>query len=162
MSSAPEKAVSTRKRRRASRRKRRAAEAEVPDVSAVVDHRRRMNAIGEALTALSVGAEPAESDLWGRGIYLKLVGRLYDLLDSDDLTLGELEAMSKMIYDQRRAQSQALEVHRRLQGSAAAGDNGDGGSDPSPTGPLSPRLGHVVQQLYGVSTDAEPEAQSDT
>ena len=73
-------------------------------------YRRRMNAIGEALSAVFVGMESPDSDLWGRGLYLKLVGKLYDALDADDATIEDLQALSKMVAEQRRAQTQGLDA----------------------------------------------------
>ncbi|MBU0717659.1 MAG: hypothetical protein KJ749_05365 [Planctomycetes bacterium] len=132
------------------------AEPAMPSPPALAEFRLRMNAIGEALTALVVGAEPAESDLWGRGIYLKLVGKLCQVLDSDDLSLAELEALSKMICEQRKAHSHAMEVRRRV-GTAAGRDDDDA---PREAG-LGAHLGQIVKQLYGVNLEREADSPSD-
>ncbi|MCK4658991.1 MAG: hypothetical protein KAV82_05665 [Phycisphaerae bacterium] len=125
-------------------------------------YRRRMNAIGEALSVVFAGMETPDSDLWGRGMYLKLVGRLYDVLDSEDLTLGDLKALSGMIYEQRRAHTHALEVERRIH--AAHQNNADKGRDevdPPTSRELPARLGDMVRQIYGVNLH-EPAASIST
>ncbi len=134
------------------------ADVEVP--ASLEAYRRRMSAIGETLSAMVAGMESADSDLWGRGMYLKLVGRLYDALDCEDLTLGDLQALSKMIYEQRRAQTQALEVERRMTAGRRSDGNGDGGADENEGGraktrELPPQFGDMVKQIYGVNLHRE-------
>ena len=129
-----------------------------PAKTALEAYRRRMDAIGKALSAVFVGMESADSDLWGRGLYLKLVSRLYEALDCDDLSLGDLQALSRMISEQRRAQTQALEVERRLRTGRPSDGDGDGDeTDPSPARELPPRFGEMVQQIYGVNLQREPD-----
>lgn len=130
------------------------ADVEVP--ANMEAYRRRMSAIGQTLSAMVVGMEPADSDLWGRGMYLKLVGKLYDALDSEDLTLEDLQALSKMISEQRRVQTQAREVERRMNAGRRSGGDGDGGSDGDEGGrpetrELPPQFGDMVKQIYGVN-----------
>lgn len=132
-------------------------------------YRQRMNAIGSTLSAVFVGMDSAEADVWGRGIYLKLVGKLCEALDSDDLTLEDLHALSKMISEQRRAHSRALEVQRRLRaGRRRRGDGDRSGEGELPdhdaeedsglasTRKLPPHFGAVVQEIYGVQVDPSP------
>jgi len=130
--------------------------AATPELEA---YRRRMNAIGEALSVVFVGMGSADSDLWGRGVYLKLVGRLYDVLDSDDLELDDLQAVSKMICDQRRAQNQALDVRRRFHTDRRS-DDGEADQDAagSPSArELPPHFSDVVKQIYGVNLQRRSE-----
>ena len=96
--------------------------------------------------------ESADSDLWGRGVYLKLVGRLYEVLDSDELNLADLQAISKMVCEQRRAHTQALDVRRRrpADGQRDNGDEDGPGSAPSAR-ELPPRFGDVGKRIYGVN-----------
>lgn len=121
----------------------------------VETYRRRMNAIGEALSAMFIGMESADSDLWGRGIYLKLIGHLYDVLDSDDLSLGDLQSLSKIISEQRRAQSQALEVERRIRTAVRSDSDEDDDTNTSPRRELPAHFGEMVRQIYGVNLQHE-------
>ena len=131
----------------------RRAPAAKPDLDA---YRRRMNAIGKALSAVFVGMESADSDLWGRGLYLKLVGKLYEALDCDDLPLEDLQALSRMISEQRRAQTQAMEAERRLHAQRSTdGDDDDENAGLRSARELPSRFKEVVQQIYGVNLQQE-------
>ncbi|MFH0980970.1 MAG: hypothetical protein V2A79_05475 [Planctomycetota bacterium] len=122
------------------------------------DFRRRMHAIGETLAELCGGMASPEADLWGRGVYLILVEQLYVALNSANLPLADLQTISKILSEQRRAESQALEIERRRRTGRpdeSLGDRDEDGTAPPPGRELPVRFGEAVKQIYGVNLHAE-------
>jgi hypothetical protein len=98
--------------------------------------------------------ESPEADAWGSGAYLTLVARLFERLVPADLTLEELQAVSKMLADQRRAHTRVLDAARSSdkdrRGTRARGEEDTGSGLPLP-----PRFGEMVEQIYGVTPARE-------
>jgi hypothetical protein len=118
--------------------------------------------------ARGAGINAPDADAWGRGAYLELVLKVRTLLNAPGLSLASLQALSRVLSEQRRAETQARESDRRRSADRAAmapaSHRAAGRADPSvageppPTGALPPHFGPLVQRIYGVELSAPGSA----
>ena len=132
-----------------------------PDESApqTAAFRKRIARTGRTLSAMAEALANDDPVRWGRGVYLALLGRVFDVLDGQQnaLPLDDLAVLSKIIAEQRRAETQASELLYKGR------DNTDGDSGGATAGrdrSLPDDFGELVRRLYGTNlqTDVRPNA----
>jgi len=127
-----------------------------PDESAAetAAFRKRIAHTGRALSALAEALANDDPLQWGRGVYLALLGRVFDVLDGRDsaLPLDDLAALSKIVAEQRRAETQASELQCKTRDNA---DGEPGGSAVDRGRSLPDDFGELVRRLYGTNLQAD-------
>jgi hypothetical protein len=126
------------------------------------EYRQRLGAVGRLMRAAlaDLEGEAPVDDRIGRGAYLQVMGRAFEVLDglSQSVEVDDLVKISKVVAEQRRAELN----HRKLQivGDAAearskrsrAGSNSDEGTDDCT---LPKSFGKIVRQIYGTTLAAD-------
>jgi len=122
----------------------------------VDEHRDRLRAIGDLLRVATVDlvADAESDDRVGRGAYLQVMGRAFEVLDNlaESFDLDDLVKISKIIVEQRRAELNS----RKLD--SASEDSLDEPADVSGVGDrgmanrqLPEAFGDIVRQIYGAT-----------
>ena len=164
----------TRAARKRKRRRRRPPDPQerrdFPAASApeTVAFRHRMGEAGEVLSPMAKALADRDPLACGRNAYLTLLGRVFDTLNGKEtgIALDDLQVLSKIVAEQRRAETQASELQSKMPG---AKDAESGAAPSGAVRPLPANFGEVVRRIYGTnfqpdvgSPPPEPQAKATT
>lgn len=129
-----------------------------PDGPETTAFRERLARAGRSVSSLASDLAFRDPDAWGRGAYLALLGRVFTLLmdGGEELPLKDLTALSKIIAEQRRAETQAALAARKTSGLPGSPGRADSrGASPAA---LPDELRRVVAHLYGLDPETDGDA----
>ncbi len=129
-----------------------AAVADWPDD--LLRHRKRQVCVGSILDAVFGSLGKCAPELWERRTYLMLVGMVYERLATSEAELpnDELVSLAKVLAENRRVEARLRE---------AEGPTETGDSPTADRGPLPPRFGEIVRQLYGTNFQQGSDGDND-
>jgi hypothetical protein len=116
--------------------------------------RRRLARVGSVLSRLAVDLSTSSPVDWGRGAHLALLGHVYMRLmeGGEKIDVTELRELSRIVAEQRRAQTQASAAERKQP--ARSGPTADR-FEPVGHRPLPDNFADVVRELYGTTLQTD-------
>ena len=132
----------------------------------VASHRARMQLVGDLLRSSfeQLAGEDLDQCSVGRGAYLQLMAQVFEVLNglSKAIPLKTLTVLSKIVADQRRAETAARKIAARRTASGKGnrfnddrdgdgGGDGDGEREHAVSRRLPERFGEIVRDIYGVT-----------
>ena len=128
---------------------------------AIDEYRQRLGAVGRLMRAALADLEEGQppGDRLGRGAYLQVMGRAFEVLDglSQTVEVDDLVKISKVVAEQRRAElnhrklqlAADLTTERTRKTSRSRSTNGE--SDDPRDIELPESFGEIVRQIYGTT-----------
>ena len=142
-------------RRSSGSAKRPAAKSGAKGAVGVEQFRKTWRSARRALKLMFPAMNCPDSPLWGHEAFLRLVAGVHQELTGEGMDGDKIQALSKLLAEQRRVQVQTLEIQRRIDTGLRGGehdrDGAEDGPNAEPPRELPPNFDEMVRQIYGVN-----------
>jgi hypothetical protein len=136
----------------------------VKSEDAILTYRTRLQLVGDLLnSAMAELGKRRAKDPVGRGLYLRMLGAVFEALDgmAQGLPLDDLLKLSRVVAEQRRAES--LMTRSAAKPKAFRTKAAQAKQDAAhPTGTLPPQFAQIVERIYGANLADDVNAKPET